>query len=215
MSNALSRFEDEFWGSTEQVEVFRHLQALRWLHSLSGPVLDVGCGDGFFLSRLKERGIEAWGVDISSTAIERARSKGLHVLVSDFDSGTLPEGKARTAVLLDVLEHMYDPKPILQALRVRVGTLIVSVPNFVSLPARWQVLRGRVPENNTPKKGHVYWYTYHILEKRLMENGWEIEESAFNPPWMKKPIIGFFMRVAVRVFPGLFALSFVVKAKHR
>ncbi|MFA5129332.1 MAG: class I SAM-dependent methyltransferase [Patescibacteria group bacterium] len=215
MPNALSRFEDEFWGSWKQTEVFRHTQALAWLNASSGPVLDVGCGDGFFLSLLRKRGIESWGVDISPVAVSNCQSNGLDAIVCDFEAGALPDRFARTCVILDVLEHMYDPKPILQALHEKVETLIISVPNFVSLPARLQVLRGGVPENNTPRKGHIYWYTKKILERRLDESGWKIEAWAFNPPWMSKPVIGPMMKILSKITPALFSLSFLVIAKRK
>ena len=35
-------------------------------------VLDMGCGWGYLVRKLRQRGIEAWGVDISSVAMERA-----------------------------------------------------------------------------------------------------------------------------------------------
>jgi glycosyltransferase involved in cell wall biosynthesis/SAM-dependent methyltransferase len=41
------------------------------------PVLDGGCGRGEFLELLAERGIEARGVDLDSTMVERCREKGL------------------------------------------------------------------------------------------------------------------------------------------
>jgi SAM-dependent methyltransferase len=214
MSNALSRFEDEFWASYKQPEVFRHTQALAWLDVSSGPVLDVGCGDGFFLNLLRKKGIESWGVDISPIAVESCQKNGLDAVICDFEAGELPDRSARTGVILDVLEHMYDPKPILQALHAKAETLIVSVPNFVSLPARLQVLRGGVPENNTPRKGHLYWYTKKVLERRLYDAGWKIETYAYNPPWMAKPIIGSMMKTAAKVDPALFSLSFLVKAKR-
>ena len=34
-----------------------------------GSVLDAGCGMGFLVETLRNRGIEAWGLDISSSAI--------------------------------------------------------------------------------------------------------------------------------------------------
>jgi hypothetical protein len=133
--------------------------------------------------------------------------------VADFTSGILPDHSAKTAVILDVLEHVYDPQPTLSALRGRVEQLIISVPNFVSLPARLQVLAGRVPENNTPRKGHVYWYTLDVLRKRLQETGWMIVEIGVNPSWASRPGIGPIMRWFARQWPSLFSLSLVVKAR--
>lgn len=214
MSDALRTFEDAYWGHWEQKEVFRHTQALAWLTEAGGPVVDIGCGDGFFLSKLREKGIEAWGIDVSASAVQRCREKGLNAIESDFANGDLPEQSANTATMLDVLEHLYTPDPILTALHTRVDVLIVSVPNFASLPARLQVLLGRVPENNTPRKGHVYWYTQSVLAHNLEKNGWRIIEWELNPPWLKRPLLGKLMVLIARLWPSLFSLSFVVKAER-
>lgn len=214
MTEELTRFEDAYWSISEQSEVFRHRQALSWIAGDIGDVLDVGCGDGFFLRLLQEKGIAARGVDISSVAVEKCTARGLDASVFDFANGALPDVKVRYAALLDVLEHLYDPVPVLAALRARADELIISVPNFSSLPARLQVLFGRVPENNTPRKGHIYWYTQGVLERRLSETGWTIVAQGVNPPWMRRPFVGPFMILLARWRPSLFSLSFVVKARR-
>ncbi|GMU25355.1 methyltransferase domain-containing protein [Patescibacteria group bacterium] len=214
MADTLRTFEDAYWNHWNQNEVFRHTQALAWLDASDGPVVDIGCGDGFFLAKLREKGIEAWGTDISSTAIKHCHEKGLDTQEGDFAGGYVPERNAKTATALDVLEHLYTPDPLLASLHSRVETLIISVPNFASLPARLQVLFGRVPENNTPRKGHVYWYTQSVLCRNLEKNGWRIVAWGLNPPWMDKPIVGTLMKGLAHVWPSLFSLSFVVKAER-
>ncbi|MDR0665031.1 MAG: class I SAM-dependent methyltransferase [Helicobacteraceae bacterium] len=49
------------------------LQALR-----ARSVLDAGCGNGLFLSRLQTIGIAAKGIDLSAAMVENARSGGLN-----------------------------------------------------------------------------------------------------------------------------------------
>lgn len=214
MSTTLSRFEDAYWSHGAQTPEFRHRQALEWIAACPAPVADIGCGDGLFLSMIREKGIDAWGVDVSEVAVQACKAKGLDASVSDFSNGILPDRPLRTGVLLDVLEHLFDPTPILRLLRDRASTVIVSVPNFGSLPARLQVLAGRVPENNTPRKGHIYWYTWKVLQAVLRKNGWKVVAVATNVPFGSKPVLGALMRVLARIRPSLFALSFVVKAER-
>lgn len=215
MATPVQAFEDRRWSRVEQKAVYRHTQALAWMGSVSAPVVDIGCGDGLFLSWLKERGIESWGVDISPRSIEACAAKGIKAYQGDLAEGLLPEmPEAKTAVLLDVLEHVYEPERILSALHGRVEELIISVPNFSSLPARLQVLMGRVPENNVPVRGHVYWFTQNVLERRLTESGWKVTEYACNTFWATKPLVGPLMRWLVKMWPSLFALSFVLRAKR-
>ncbi len=47
--------------------------------SLHSPVLDVGCGRGEFLELLRDRNIEASGIDLNSEMVDRCREKGLDV----------------------------------------------------------------------------------------------------------------------------------------
>ena len=64
----------EFGGTEEQVRAYQK----RFLPYFPppGPVLDVGCGRGTFLELLRERGVEAVGVDSSDQAVETCRRKG-------------------------------------------------------------------------------------------------------------------------------------------
>jgi SAM-dependent methyltransferase len=74
---------------------------LTLLLSVSGPVLDIGCGPGRMVRAAMDLGLEVLGVDVSPTAIEIATEAGLHVLeLSVFDA--LPtEGEWQTALLVD------------------------------------------------------------------------------------------------------------------
>src|SRR3989304_3784699 len=64
-----------------------------------GRLLDIGCGYGFFLSEMKARGWETYGMDVSSTAVSYASGRGLNVALGTlkdityqddfFDAGTM------------------------------------------------------------------------------------------------------------------------------
>jgi ubiquinone/menaquinone biosynthesis C-methylase UbiE len=47
-------------------------------------VLDLGCGVGYSTNLLKEIGFEVAGIDINPLMIEKAKAKGLNVVVGDF-----------------------------------------------------------------------------------------------------------------------------------
>jgi len=100
-----------------------------------------------------------------------------------------------------------------EAHRITRRNLFVSVPNFVSLPARLQVLLGRVPENNTARDGHVYWMTWKVINELLKDTGFVVEELSPNTFWENVPVVGLFTRIMKKLWPSLFALSFIIKAK--
>ncbi len=51
----------------------------------SGPILDVGCGEGFLVRELGLRGVAAHGIDVSAPLIDQARSAGGAFSVMTYD----------------------------------------------------------------------------------------------------------------------------------
>jgi len=204
---------NSYWLKNTQSLEYRHKQALELIDAEKGSVLDFGCGDGLLLTCLKSRGIQCVGLDASRVAVDACISKGLHVQLYVADKN-LPVVDAYTFVCLDVLEHMFDPLVLLREAHNQYKELIISVPNFSSLPARLQVLLGRVPENNTPRKGHVYWFTYTVLLNMLQKSGWELTDLRGNV-WLESvPILGKLIKYCSNFWPSGLYLSFVVKAKR-
>src|SRR5262249_36879738 len=134
------------WAIQDQPLEFWHREALKRIQK--SPVLDLGCGDGLLLQLLKEKGVKPTGLDFSPTGVEKCKAKGLDARVFnlDLEEGTsLPfaPGSFNTITILEVLEHLYYPLNLLNAAKPVLaagGSLMLSVPNFNSLPARFQVL---------------------------------------------------------------------------
>src|SRR3989344_9373838 len=164
-------FENKRWLGGDQKVEFRHAATLDMISS--GKVLDLGSGDGLLLSLLKEKGVAGEGLDISEEGVSKTRAKGIDASVFDF-SNKLPFSDSifDTVIMLDLLEHLYDPESLLkEAVRVSKKDVIIGVPNFSSLPARLQMLFGKVPENNHPKKGHIFWFNYKVLQSMCLRSG--------------------------------------------
>ncbi|HVU06283.1 MAG TPA: methionine biosynthesis protein MetW [Candidatus Paceibacterota bacterium] len=210
-------FENRRWSGEDQAIQFRHRAALDLVPR--GTVLDLGSGDGLLLSLLwKKKAITGKGLDLSEEGVKKANAKGLDTRVYDFGLNKLPfaEGSFDTVTLLDILEHLYDPGSVLkEAARVAKKNVVVGVPNFSSLPARLQVLLGRIPENNQPKKGHVYWFNKKALEKIAADAGLRLVELHTNTLFERVPVVGTITRLKARFWPSLFALSFVAKFEKR
>src|SRR3989344_1032432 len=206
------QFENLRWGSRDSYLGFNHKSALPIF--AGGSVLDLGCGDGTLLDSLKLRGNNAEGVDLSQEAIKKCIAKGHKVELFDFSDGKLPyaDNSFNYVVMLDVLEHLYDQDTVLaEAKRVSKRFVILSVPNFSSLPARLQVLLGRVPENNRRGKGHVFWFNWNILNKMLHSRELRIVASKYRTFWQNRFIVGNLMSLLMNIKPNIFALSIVVK----
>lgn len=212
-------FENERWTRDDQEISFRHREALALIMGIvdgsNHTLLDIGCGDGLLLSLVKERDIVAKGLDISEKAVEKARAKGLDVAVYDTDGSIpFPDNTFDVVVMLDVLEHVYTPEALLrEAARVSKRWVIVGVPNFSSIAARLQVLRGAVPENNRPRKGHVYWFNEAVLKTTIRREHLSLKNMRVNTIFENRFLFGTVFRFLARIAPALFALSFVVQLK--
>jgi 2-polyprenyl-6-hydroxyphenyl methylase/3-demethylubiquinone-9 3-methyltransferase len=117
-------------------------------------VLDVGCGTGFLLERLAERGYVGVGVDLSPESVEIAGRRLEEIGAGDRLRAVVgsayepPEGPFDLITLTDVLEHLEDPVACLRALRARLapgGLLVISTPNRRSLPGARRWVAERVP----------------------------------------------------------------------
>jgi SAM-dependent methyltransferase len=111
----------------------------RWIRGLQfKSALDVGCGTGEFLLRLRGRGIAVHGLEPSAFAARHATSAGLDVFQGDV-SHYSPGRTFDLITLWNVIEHMRDPAGDLSRLRDLMapgGTMVVLTPDAGSHQAR-------------------------------------------------------------------------------
>jgi 2-polyprenyl-3-methyl-5-hydroxy-6-metoxy-1,4-benzoquinol methylase len=84
------------------------LSALRDYH-LSGPILDVGCGDGLF-AKIAFDGEEVWGIDIDAKEGRWAQASRAYsqIVLADITKAKLPVSFFRSCVANCSLEHVPD-----------------------------------------------------------------------------------------------------------
>ncbi len=110
-------------------------------HHRSGHLLlDIGCGEGFFLSNASSAGYNARGIEPSQDAAEYARQEfGLDVEAKPFEELRLPENRFDVVTLWQVLEHVPHPLKILSEVHRILkpgGLLALSTPDIGGAPAR-------------------------------------------------------------------------------
>ena len=116
-------------------------------------VIDLGCGDGRLLDRLRaERGCAVQGVELDLDEYHMAINRGLAVIRADLDEPlqVVPDASFDFAVLSQTLQQVRHPKALLvEMLRVARRAVIV-VPNFAHWRVRFEVMvRGRAPVTET------------------------------------------------------------------
>jgi len=143
------------------------------LRPAGGRLLDVGCAFGFLLGVAGELGFEAYGLDLNTDAVSVARREfGDRVHAGVLGPDAFPGLAFDVVTLIDVLEHVPDPRALLNAaagvLRAR-GVLAAVLPNAASLARR---LLGRRWPHYAPE--HLYHWTPAALRRFLSENGWRV-----------------------------------------
>jgi SAM-dependent methyltransferase len=137
-------FEERFRGSAEVVES-RQAEYLDYFAG-QGPVLDVGCGRGELLTLLRERGIEATGVDSDPDMVASCRERGLSVECADGVDylERQADGSLGGVFLGQLVEHMSteDLVELLAVIKRKTAdgaVLIVETLNPESMPVlmRW------------------------------------------------------------------------------
>lgn len=106
--------------------------------------LDIGCGSGYVVQALEQRGLRITGMDMHHEGLRHARQRSRALLVCD-PRGDVPAGQFDLVLLTDVIEHVDDDRRLLrQAARALLpgGRLLVTVPAHQWLWSRVDDLSG-------------------------------------------------------------------------
>ena len=143
-------------------------------HIEKGKLLDIGCGMGIMLNHFRELGWDAFGLDISSYAVEYARDKfGLNVftgVVEDFD---FPQSSLDLVTLILTLEHLTNPRGTLEVINrlMKPGAVVMIATHDIDgikpkiVTSKWRHLV--IPE-------HLYFFSKTTLTRLLEETGFSI-----------------------------------------
>lgn len=112
------------------------LDGLQRVRPLQGRLLEVGCAHGWFLEAAGARGFETVGIEPDTAIADLAEKRGLRVLRGLFPD-VLDDGERFDVVIFnDVLEHIPDPRAVVQAAGralVPEGHLVVNAPSSEGL----------------------------------------------------------------------------------
>ena len=144
----------------------------RLLPTDGSPILDVGCGNGYFANYLAGKGYCVYGIDASEQGIAIAnRMKGggnsNRFFVCDVTSGELPPELRgipfKTVISMEVIEHLYQPRAFIVTTPYHgyLKNLTIALANKMDyhLSALWE-------------GGHIKFWSRRTLAILLREAGY-------------------------------------------
>jgi SAM-dependent methyltransferase len=204
-----------------------------------GPVLDVGCGDGFWWTLRDADHREVYGIDISAREIAQAQAR-IHAELTDVSREQPFPGTEFAEIIGNCsLEHVPDIDAALSNLR-RAAAPDARLLMFVPTP-RW-AYQGRLQSWLLPRAPRLamslsgalngffqHWHLYDakVWTRLLAQNGWRVSAAyglgsarseflfrAFLPPafleFLAKKLTGFYPSKLARFLPRA-ALAPVVR----
>ena len=118
------------WSHNKAINYFE-----KKLNKSGAKILDIGCFNGFFVSALRRRGFDAYGIDFNRKAIDYGKNVyGLGDVVSDrtLEDLSLDGNKYDAITMFEVIEHLSDFSYLIggaKALLKPGGVMVVSTPN--------------------------------------------------------------------------------------
>jgi len=103
------------------------------LDKVNPRILDLGCGVGYFLSYLKDLGINGRGLEVDPSQSKYCKENGLNVDVTGIEEES--DNFYDLIVMFDVLEHLVNPIDIMSTIRNKLskdGYIVAYTPNLHS-----------------------------------------------------------------------------------
>jgi len=145
-----------------------------------GSILDLGCGTGAFLNRMKSGGWKVRGLEPDAGA--RSKAKELYGLDIDEPAllDQLPSASFNAITLWHVLEHvhaLHDYLEQLKRLLAPSGAILIAVPNYTSFDSlQYQQYWAAY---DVPR--HLYHFSPDAMKKLLNSHGLKLEKML--PMW--------------------------------
>ncbi len=158
-----------------QMREFQERQAIDFVErfELAGKqIVEVGCGDGNYLSYLRQAGADAVGIEPSSRCRDLAEERGFTVFLGYVGSNSLiPSSPYDGFVARQVLEHVPEPNDFLLGIR---KSLLPRAVGLVEVPSLEQAFEGNRFYDFFPD--HLNYFSVRTLRYALERNGFEVIE---------------------------------------
>ena len=139
-----------------------------------GSLLDVGCGQGFFIAKAQGAGYRVQGIDISASAITFATNTlRVEAATTSLDELLSHQAQYDVITLWHVLEHFLNPVEELGKIKKLLapgGYCLIEVPNLHSIKF---MLSGKKWTGGNHPRYHRTFFTRTTLEETLRKSGFK------------------------------------------
>jgi SAM-dependent methyltransferase len=143
--------------------------------------LDFGCGYGSLVEALQSEYFSCIGFETSESRLERHKTRNLQTY-GDWED-VVRRGPYSAIFLSEVIEHVADPKEVVQLIRSVLqpqGVIAITVPNFSSKRVLQNLLLAEKGEIFTPELNpweHLNYFSGTSLRRLIVECGFQEIES--------------------------------------
>ncbi len=143
-------------------------------------MLDFGCGYGFFIQMMREKGYDFDGIEISKDRLSICQKRlgahfknirNINLLIEDVSDDLIE--KYNLITMFHLLEHILKPHELLNKIAMMLkpdGLLVIEVPNIDNL----MMLASKEFNDFFYIRDHVAYYRPDLLKKVVEECGFEI-----------------------------------------
>jgi SAM-dependent methyltransferase len=140
-------------------------------------ILDVGCGSGSSLLRLKDRGYALFGVELDPEAAAQAQAHGITVFQGTAERANFPDAHFQQVTMNHCLEHFHDPGSVLANIRRMTkpeGSIYLAFPTAEGL--HFRIFHGDWHHLDVPR--HLQFFTHESFRRLVEARGLRIVHRA-------------------------------------
>jgi SAM-dependent methyltransferase len=180
-------YDDAFYAHADEVHrpMYERLSDALYRHLSPGSAVDVGCGTGFLLAELAERGTDVRGIEGSRHAIERSRI-GDRIVRANLERGVPNLGRFDIAICTEVAEHLPERSsaPLVQGLARMSDTVVFTA-----------AVPGQGGTHHVNEQPHSFWEDLFakqgLSRSPLTETLRDEIRDIPEPEWMRENLIVF------------------------